>query len=109
MKKYCLNTTTALVAVFLSLFILASPVRIFAQTVALPTPDFSNNQSTTSASSASMTPKDNADTVITTIKNILTSIDSLAGGFIFQTPDVFNEPITLQDGGVIKGLSTYRT
>lgn len=77
---------------------------VYAQ-VQTPQPDFSNPQST---SSATLNPKDDAIQTIDIIKNFVTSADTLLGGFIFYTPDVFGNTITLKDGTVLPGLATYR-
>lgn len=79
---------------------------VYAQTVPTPQPDLSQPQQ--DASSATTTPKDNALQTISTIKNFVTSADSMLGGFIFYTPDVFGNTITLKDGTTLPGLATYR-
>jgi hypothetical protein len=78
---------------------------VYAQVVPTPQPDLSQPQQ---APSATLTPKDNALQTITTIKNFVTSADNLLGGFIFYTPDVFANTITLKDGTVLPGLASYR-
>ena len=54
------------------------------------------------------TTKADANDTITTIKKFVTSTDSLLGGFIFYTPDIFGSSITLKDGTILPGLSTFR-
>jgi len=80
---------------FSSFFI---PSLAFAQTTPTPTP--SNQESFTTT--------DEANTTVTTLKNFISNIDSLLGGFIFYTPDVFGDTITLQDGSVLNGLGNFR-
>ncbi len=109
MKWESTHKVAAVFAAFLFVGLFASPGNVVAQTTTLPNLDLTNEQATTSASSASINFQDKPDKEIATIKKILTSIDSLAGGYVFTTPDVFSEPVTLQDGGLINGLDTYRT
>src|SRR5258708_10391749 len=78
---------------------------VFAQVEPSPQPDLSQSQQ---APSATLTPKQNAIQTITTIKDFVSSADKLLGGFIFYTPDVFANTITLKDGTALPGLSSYR-
>lgn len=88
------------IGLLLSLFTLLQAKPVFAQLV--PTPLTSASQSATT------TPQNDADATITTIKNFVTSTDTLLGGFIFYTPDVFANSIELKDGTVLPGLASYR-
>jgi len=94
----------SLIFLFTLLTFLIQPV--FAQTAPSPQPDLDQPQQ--QAQSASLTPKQNAIQTITTIKDFVTSADKLLGGFIFYTPDVFANTITLKDGTTLPGLSSYR-
>jgi hypothetical protein len=78
---------------------------VYAQLEPSPQPDLTQSQQ---ATSATLTPKQNATQTITTIKDFVTSADTLLGGFIFYTPDVFANTITLKDGTILPGLSSYR-
>src|SRR6266568_5391058 len=99
MRRVLLSFT--IIITLLSFFI--QPV--YAQVAPSPQPDLSQSQQ---AASASLSPKENATQTITTIKDFVTSADKLLGGFIFYTPDVFANTITLKDGTVLPGLSSYR-
>ena len=78
---------------------------VYAQIAPSPQPDLSQPEQ---ASSATLTPKQNAIQTITTIKDFVTSADNLLGGFIFYTPDVFASTIKLKDGTALPGLASYR-
>ena len=73
----------------------------FAQLPPTPSPSVTPGASSTIS-------KSDANATISTVNNFVTSTDKLLGGFIFFTPDVFADKITLKDGTVIPGLSTYR-
>src|SRR5260221_271686 len=73
---------------------------IYAQLEPSPQPDLTQSQQ---APSATLSPRENATQTITTIKVFVTSADKLLGGFIFYTPDVFANTITLKDGTVLPG------
>jgi len=96
---------TSSILTLLLLCITFSSYPAFAQVLPTPQPDFSQQQQ---APSATLTPKQDALQTIDTIKNFVTSADTLLGGFIFYTPDVFGSTITLKDGTSLPGLSSYR-
>jgi len=94
MKLLCIG-----LLIFLFLLVKATPA--FAQLPPTPSPSVTPGASSTIS-------KSDANATISTVNNFVTSTDKLLGGFIFFTPDVFADKITLKDGTVIPGLSTYR-
>lgn len=52
--------------------------------------------------------EDEPSSIISLLKEFITSFDSFLGGFIFYTPNPLEETITLQDGSEIAGLDKYR-
>jgi len=94
---------TAYVSVFFFLlFVVFPPIVLAADPTPTPTP--------TSAPPAtqSITTESNPDATVQTIKSFINSFDSFLGGFIFYTPDLFGDTITLKDGTTLAGLSHYR-
>lgn len=92
--KQCIILLCLLFSLFLT------PNLAFAQVASTPSPTPTQNSQTSSKSEATST--------ISIIKNFVAGLDGLLGGFIFHTPDVFADTITLQDGTSLDGLARYR-
>lgn len=63
----------------------------------------------TSPTPTEMDQSTSASSTIQSIKNFITNIDSIGGGFVFTTPeDLFTDAVHLTDGTAINNLSLFR-
>lgn len=59
-------------------------------------------------SSASITSKQGASMIVDSMKSFITGIDGWLGDFIFHTPDLFGDSITLSDGTNLGAITNFR-
>ncbi len=87
--------------VFLT-FLLLKPVFVFAENTPTPTPQVQIQY--TNEFSVQNQPSD----IITLLKNFISGLDSILGGFIFYTPNPLTSTISLKDGTQITGVTKYK-
>ena len=86
------------------IFLFTANTTIYAQVV-IPT---DTPSATSSATTTGVDSKANANLVITSVMGFLKNLDSISGGFVFSTPDVFSNSVKLADGTTINGLNAFR-
>jgi len=83
-------------------FLFSQPLHVYAQTVP------QDVQTATQSATPSLDSQSSANLIISAIEDFFKSLDKAGGGFIFSTPDLFTNTITLADGTAIQGLNVYR-